>query len=112
MLTAFYSSSQISLQPSPDGLYCTDTAGVREIARVLKELEFSRSELTIYDEILKASEREATAYQALVHKGDSLNNLLQEENNRYQSENRSLKKERWYFAGGGFGLAVIMIFLL
>lgn len=112
MLTAFYSTSQISLQPSPDGLYCTDTAGVREIARVLKELEFSRSELTIYEQILNASEREATAYQALVHKGDSLNYLLQEDNNRYQSENSSLKKERWYFAGGGFGAAIILVLLL
>lgn len=112
MLTAFCCTSQISLQPNGKGFYCTDTAGVREIARVLKELEFSRSELAIYDQILKASEREATVYEGLVHNRDSLNSLLQQENARYHSENSLLKKERWYYAGGGFALALIMVLLL
>lgn len=112
MLTAFCCSSQISLQPNGKGFYCTDTAGIREIARVLKELEFSRSELAIYDQILKASEREANAYHQLVERSDSLNNNLRSSNGELIAQNDQLRRDRWYYAGGGFAIAIILLLLL
>lgn len=112
MLIASCCTSQISLQPSPDGLYCTDTAGVREIARVLKELEYSRSELGIYHQILLASEREANTYQKLATQSDSVNELLVDKNKALATDNHSLKRERWYFGGGGVLVGVILVLLL
>lgn len=112
MLTAFCSTSQISLQPSGDGRYCTDTAGVREIARLFKELEYSRAELKVYDHLLIASEMEANAYKQLVDHGDSINEIIQRENADLNLANHSLKKERWFFGGGGVLTGIIIVLLL
>lgn len=111
MLTAFCCSSQISLLPDGSGRFCTDTSGVREIAKLFKELEYTRQEIDIFSQVLEASEREADSYQKLLRKTDSINEHLNLQNQDLNSENQSLKRERWYFAGGG-GLIVLVLCLL
>lgn len=111
ILTAFCSTSQPLLQPNGSGLFCTDEEGVRELARLLKELEFSRSELILYEDLLQASEQEADVYQKLLSNADTANQNLQIQNHNLVAKNDQLRKERWWFAGSG-GAAVLLLFLL
>ena len=111
ILTAYCSTSQISLQPNGSGLYCTDSTGVREIARLFKELEYSREEILLYEDLIQALEMEANAYANMNKAADSLNLELVQENTALTGDKESLKIQRWYFGGAGFLLGILLVLL-
>lgn len=104
------SLSQISLTQIDDW-YCTDSIGARKVAKALKELEFSRKELILMDSIILAQSNTIGFFNRVLTKQDSVEKDLVRQVHKEQERTEKAKKERWWFAGGGFVLALILILL-
>ena len=105
-------TSQITLTPNNQGRFCTDTAGVRAIAKALKELEYTRLELGQYDQLTENLIKELELAQRAQAQTDSLLNQSLRQKQKLQADLQLQQKQRWWFGGSGFLLGIIFILLL
>jgi len=104
------SFSQISLIRQGD-LFCTDSVGARDVGRALKELKVARKQLVWMDSLALSQSQTIQFYSQVVAKQDSVERGLIKVINDKELKIERIKRQRWWFGGAGFAIALILILL-
>lgn len=101
-MTASCAFSQ-SLELTPRGLneFCTDSTGLRAIAR----LKLNYQLLLQQNGVLDTLYRNSLQLQALE---EEQRQLCEAQLHLAQAQLHSARRQRWYYAGGGFALALLI----
>ena len=102
-MTVLQASSQILLKEklAKDSIECFEMWELRQIAKSIAELEITRQQLLIKDEIIGEYRKKITLLEPMLMEEQANNRALTEELNLKNDKIRQLKKNRFFYIAGG-----------